>query len=219
MKPGIIPTGRAPIKVWHASLCVLTLALASSGCAGASGRGWGADRLRDLADVVTLTASLGPGLGFHVGATRLVQVGAGVEGSDQLRVLRLGAVGRDAGIWTEQRLEGGLSVFYFNWLDRRPLLGSVGALTTDAGPPRLVSMGLDASGDNDRGHFDVGLHAHVGLLGFSVALRLGELVDLLAGLIGFDLVGDDGEVGMTQPPKTPETLENTVSETAVKKPG
>jgi hypothetical protein len=100
-------------------------ALAGAGCAAdpdgttAQTRGWFAARALDLSDVVAVRVAVGPGLLAHARVTRFVAIGAGELGSVAagrpsftLDHYQLGWIKREGGLWTERRVELGLSTMY-----------------------------------------------------------------------------------------------------------
>ncbi len=221
MRPGIIARNPLAIKSYEArprraahrvTVLGLGLALLAASGLGCSSPGWAGDRARDAADVLTLTVSVGPGFGVHAGASRFVQIGGGWVGTERVPIVRAGLNGRNAGAWTERRVEYGILAAYVTWMKRDPLLGIVAPIHTGAAPPRAYTFTLDAIGDNDRGHADIGASVHAGLIGVAVYLRFGELVDLFAGFLGFDLVGDDVAPTVSPPPDRPPPASRDATE-------
>jgi hypothetical protein len=162
-------------------------ALAGAGCAAdpdgttAQTRGWFAARALDLSDVVAVRVAVGPGLLAHARVTRFVAIGAGELGSVAagrpsftLDHYQLGWIKREGGLWTERRVELGLSTMYSFDAEGETLAGD----RVTFGPP-------------SRHTFDVGADVHLALIGLAVDVRIDEALDFIGGLFGADLLDDD----------------------------
>ena len=147
---------------------------------------WLPDRLLDLADLVSFDLGLGAGLGGDVHLTRAVQIGAGAGAS-----VGLG--------WHGQRSLGVRVTESDGWA--LSLWGAGQRSGFDLGPGGRVVGGqrFDASGHHPDGliyqewldYWAVGGSAHALLVSAEVELHPMQLFDLLAGLVGFDPLGDD----------------------------
>lgn len=171
-----------------ARLALLAPLLALGSCA------WLSDRAGDLADVVVVEASAGLGLAADVKLTDLLHVGAGYA-----HARKVGLRGREAELLWDR--EVGLPLSLVPWLGaaRDGEWWRVGHLHANAAelwhgssPWRLFDL-------------EVGLFA--GVLGLRLGLSPGELVDFLAGLIGFDPAGDDAG-----PPAAPAPRDGAIEE-------
>ncbi len=139
---------------------------------------WSRDRGADLADLFVVEGSLGLGASVDVKATDLLHVGVGYA-----HARKAGLRGRQAE-WLRDR-EVGLPA---------SLLLVAGALR-DGRPWRLGDWHTN-SGELWHGHSpwraaDLELGVFAGFLGLRLGFSPGELVDLLAGLVGLDPAGDD----------------------------
>jgi len=139
---------------------------------------WGRDRLRDLGDVFTFEVAAGVGVSADVKATDLLHVGAGYAHGRKLSWR-----GRTAHVlWDrEVGLPGSALLWWGALADGQ--LWRLGDLHTDGAellhggsPWRIADL-------------EVGVFA--GFVGLRLGLSPGELVDLLAGLVGLDPAGDD----------------------------
>lgn len=143
-------------------------------------RGWLAARGLDLLDVLSLRLAAGPGLLLHARATKWIAIGAGElgptqlwEGSFALDCYELGWNLREGGLWTERRAEIGISTFYYCDAECKALGGC-----------------YDRCGPSAREPLDIGVEAHLALIGAGVDLRIVEIGDFLAGIAGFDPMQD-----------------------------
>lgn len=139
---------------------------------------WASDRGADAADVLVLEGGLGLGLSVDAKASELLHVGAGYAD-----MRKAGLRGRTR-VWMRDR-EAGLPASLLPW---------VGALR-DGQPWRLGHLHLNASelwwGGSAWRLADLELGLFAGVFGLRVGLSPGELLDLLAGLVGLDPAGDD----------------------------
>lgn len=144
-------------------------------------RGWLAERGLDLSDVVSVRLALGPGLLAHARVTRFVAIGAGELGSVAasrpgftLDLYQLGWIKREGGLWTERRVELGLSTMYLFEAEGESLAGD----RRTFGPPARRTL-------------DVGVDLHLALIGAAADVRIDELFDFVAGVFGADPLDDD----------------------------
>jgi len=150
------------------------------------------DRGRDLLDIFTLTVSAGPEISLDAQATDLLHlsVGGGVHGEAGMIGRRFGSAGvMTLGLPVAPFLEDGV-------LHGRYLFTEASGAWREADVQDecyLIHLGgwAPTNPQSDWVHgFDLELSAHV-LIGARVGLSPGELVDFLAGLIGFDPAADD----------------------------
>ena len=83
-------------------------------------------RWYDLCDIVDFSFGAGPGFLVHAQATKFAQAGFGY--SDAYRV---GFRGRSAGVWREKRLEAGVSLMYWQKIERERITGWVESFRAD----------------------------------------------------------------------------------------
>lgn len=150
----------------------LGLTLLLGGCA------WLADRGADAADLLVLEGGLGFGLSVDARASELLHLGVGYAD-----MRKAGLRGRTA-VWMRDR-EAGLPASILPW---------IGAVR-DGQPWRLGHLHLNASelwwGGSAWRLADLELGLFAGFVGLRLGLSPGELLDLLAGLVGLDPAGDD----------------------------
>jgi len=156
------------------------LGLPSSGC------GYLRDRLKDGTEIFEAGAGVSLGFAVNVRATKLAQAGLGSYGGFWAGLKE----GRFAD-WEEERVEMGISPFYYQEMSRRSdqLLDFRRAVPDESG---YGSFSNDLFLLTDRGFFEVGVTANVLFLGLDLSVELAELADLLTGVFGFDLLSDDG---------------------------
>ncbi|HEX5011521.1 MAG TPA: hypothetical protein VFY71_14085 [Planctomycetota bacterium] len=180
------------------SVVWILLALACQACNGLAT--YSLDRARDLSDVVDVRYGTGLGLGLYVQATPSIPLGAGLGASSEsysrqwfgrksvemrdglfAHAIFMGVEGKGAGSdWTTGSLDMlGLrlnpgSIYSKEWR------GTEAWFQSPAGdPPQL-----------DR--FRFGATVFLPGVNGGIFLNLGEVVDFLTGLVGFDLMRDDG---------------------------
>jgi hypothetical protein len=180
---------------WRALILLALLPLA--GCAH-----YWRDRARDFADPVGLRF-IGSGLGASVRATHFVQ--AGLLGVFSVEGHNPGIMGRKCrlGAPPYQAFEAGLApLAYLRRADgearaivlgRSFLAGGAGTEESPA-PGRWTFLpGRKLySGGYDRRLFDFGAGVYL-FLGLDLSFNPAELLDLILGFTGLDLLGDDGE--------------------------
>ena len=181
---------------------LLALLCASAACAGPAGRrdvsSWMEARGADFMDVFGIRVAAGVGLGAYVRLTEYVQLGVMYRGPAESRLVVssetahtedfrvrgvpcvvAGTIGRYGGLWYENTREVMVPGYDNREEPQSPIRREVIA--------GVVS--LDGSADGWRDSFGVGLHAL--LIGGEVEARPWQLVDFLAGLVGYDPSGDD----------------------------
>jgi hypothetical protein len=168
--------------MWFARAAALGAAATLAG--GCTSGAWH-DRAHDLAQILDLTGSVGPGLAVSARATEAVQAGFGY--------FRGETVGMMEGRFTAasvRRKEFGVSLLhvYDYTRESRDLLAVRQAALPDPGyDPYPFSWQLDT----DRRPLDVGFDVHLAIVGVGATFRIDELWDFVAGCFGFDLLGDD----------------------------
>jgi len=139
-------------------------------------------RWYDLIDIVDFSFGAGPGLMFNVHATKLAQAMGGW--SDAYHV---GFRGRSAGIWHEKRKEVGVSLLYYQKVERERITGWVESFRTD-------KMDLDTSAvyanNNDRSFLGVGAMVQAGVM-VNVNVRPMQAFDFVLGWMTIDVLDDD----------------------------
>ncbi len=143
--------------------------------------GWFAARGLDLADVASVRVGVGPGLLANARVTRFVAVGAGRLGPAITNLFgfyapcfQFGSWRREVGLWTERRVELGISTLYSIDVDPGLRAGN------------RVTFGADM-----RETFDVGAELYFALVGLAAEVRPDQAIDFAVGLFGFDPAGDD----------------------------
>lgn len=140
------------------------------------------NRWYDLVDIVDFSFGAGPGIMFQAHATKLLQAGGGW--SDAYHV---GFRGRSAGIWKEQRKEVGVSLLYYQKVQRERITGWVESFRTE-------KMDLDTSAayanNNDRSFLGVGATVQAGIL-VDVNVRPMQAIDFVLGWMTIDVLEDD----------------------------
>ena len=158
----------------------------SSGQEGPS-VGWQAghyflSRWYDLIDIVDFSVGAGPGFLVNVRATKMAQIGGGY--SDAYHV---GFRGRSAGVWHEKRKEIGVSLLYYQQIERERITGWVENFRSD-------KMDLDTSAvyanNNDRSFLGVGATVQAGVL-VDVNVRPMQALDFVLGWFTIDILDDD----------------------------
>jgi hypothetical protein len=176
------------------------------GCAGLTGPrdavSWLGARGADMMDVVGLRLGVGVGLGAYARVTESAQLGFMLRGPAETQLVgasesarddsfevrgvpcvMVGTIGRYGGLWSERSRE--VMIPFYSTRDgvyspiHRSIIAGV--------------VPLDGAADNWRGSVGAGLHAVI--LGAEAEVRPWELLDFLAGLLGYDPSGDDVPVG------------------------
>ena len=133
-------------------------------------------------DIVDFSLGAGPGFLIHVRATKLAQAIGGWSDS-----WRVGFRGRSVGVWREKRREAGVSLLYYQKVERERITGWVESMRADA-------MDLDTAevygGDKDRSFLGCGVTIHAGIL-VDVNVRPMQAVDFVLGLFTIDILDDD----------------------------
>jgi len=138
----------------------------------------------DLADVIRIAGMAGKGVGVKLEGTQLVHVGAGIY--DEVRAA--GVANREVTDWTMSGWDWGVLVGYHHeeTTGIPYYSGSYGWDFYGAGPGTFVAADPENSLDllTLRGTLMLGL-------GLDLQLRVGELLDFLAGIFQFDPARDD----------------------------
>lgn len=139
-------------------------------------------RWYDLIDIVDFSVGAGPGFLVNVHATKLAQAAGGY--SDAYHV---GFRGRSAGVWREKRKEVGVSLLYYQKVERERVTGWVESF-------RSEKMDLDTSAiyanNNDRSFLGIGATVHALVL-VDVNVRPMQAVDFALGWLTIDVLDDD----------------------------
>jgi len=139
-------------------------------------------RWYDLVDIADFSFGAGPGFLVNVHATKLVQAVGGWGDS-----YHVGFRGRSAGVWREKRKEVGVSLLYYQQVERERVTGWVENFRTD-------KMDLDTSAvyanNNDRSFLGVGAHVQAGVM-VDVNVRPMQAVDFVLGWFTIDVLEDD----------------------------
>lgn len=183
-------------------LCtVLALAAALASCASPTGRrdvgSWLEARGADTMDLVGVRIALGAGLGAYVRATEIVQGGFMRRGSQDAQYIgtterrlravpcvMFGTIGRWGGLWFDTHDE-----FMFPTYSSRDH-GDLPAIQRE-----VLAGAVTTDGSGDRLEWSFGAGVHALLVGAEVEVRPFEILDLLAGLLGYDPSSDDIPVG------------------------
>lgn len=139
-------------------------------------------RWYDLIDIVDFSIGAGPGFLVNVRATKLAQIGMGWGDA-----YRFGFRGRSAGIWHEKRREIGVSLLYYQRVERERITGWVESF-------RAEEMDLDTSNvyanNNDRSFLGIGATVQALVL-VDVNIRPMQAVDFALGWLTIDVLDDD----------------------------
>jgi hypothetical protein len=182
-------------------LAVLVILLAvAPGCAATGARdvsGWAEARGADLMDVIGLRVAVGPGLGVYARVTEVLQLGYLSMGRAELYLpspsdasLRsfpavvFGLRGRYGGIWFESSTE--IMLPGFSNRDYEVAIVRERPIQRES-----IAGYVTPHGEYDNWEYEVGVGVHLFVLGVQAELRPFEVIDLLAGLLGYDPAGDD----------------------------
>jgi hypothetical protein len=139
-------------------------------------------RWYDLADVFDFSFGAGPGFMVNAHATKLVQAVGGWGDS-----YHVGFRGRSPGIWREKRKEIGVSLLYYQQVERERVTGWVENFRTD-------KMDLDTSAvyanSVDRSFLGVGVQVQAGVM-INANVRPMQAVDFVLGWFTIDVLEDD----------------------------
>lgn len=179
------------------SACLLALILVGPGCA--SGRNYAVNRSADLVDILRVHVMAGPGIGVKGEVTRLIQAGIVFEQN----CFAWGLHNRAVSPWTESVFSWGLIVGYHDETTKRiPRLSGDYGWRFDREGEGGVFQGTDESGNLTLDLLT--LRGTVMLLvGIDLELRLGEVLDFVAGIFQFDPSGDDVDIESLREPDLP----------------
>jgi hypothetical protein len=139
-------------------------------------------RWYDLVDIVDFSVGAGPGFMVNVHATKLAQAMGGWGDS-----YHVGFRGRSAGVWREKRKEVGISLLYYQKVQRERITGWVESF-------RSEKMDLDTAAvyanNNDRSFLGVGAMIQAGVM-VNVNVRPMQAVDFVLGWMTIDVLEDD----------------------------
>lgn len=175
------------------------------------------DRFLDAADVFQADLSAGDGFLANAHITKFLQAGGGFMNKGA----RWGLLRRSAGLWSDDRVEGGVACgFNLYWvdIDREPVWG-----TSTLFENNFRFEGPDYLDNHDRHWSDVGLNLHLFFLGGNLNASPFEFVDFVTGIFAFpsiyasplspemDLADDDTRARLREKYHLPHyryTLEN-----------
>jgi hypothetical protein len=139
-------------------------------------------RWYDLIDMVDFSIGAGPGFMVNVRATKMAQAIGGYSDA-----YRIGFRGREAGVWHEKRKEVGVSLLYYQKVQREHITGWVESFRSD-------KMDLDTSAvyanNADRSFLGVGATVHCLFL-VDVNVRPMQAFDFVMGWFTVDVLDDD----------------------------
>ncbi len=181
----------------RALLLVFLVSLLLGGCASSAGRrdvgSWLEARGADAMDVVGVRVALGAGLGVYARATEVVQIGFMRRGSQDAQYIgtterrlravpcvMFGTIGRYGGVWFDTHDE-----FMF------PTYSSRDHSDLPSIHRKVLAGAVSLDGSDDRLKASIGAGVHALLVGAEAEIRPFEILDLLAGLLGFDPSSDD----------------------------
>lgn len=186
-----------------------TVALLFVSCSGACG--YLRDRAHDLLDPFRVDVGYGLGLYADVRATDWLAAGAGLH-----RMHTAGLHGRFVGSSTIGQAGLPLMMAGEAKSAMAPLLGGTSRFDwrRDVVPGQILVFPMMHTGrtgmsawslaERDVRVADVGASLTVGVVGVSVGFSPGEVLDLLLGVVGIDLAGDDDASRPPPPPATDE---------------
>lgn len=141
----------------------------------------------DFIDIVRVdvSGSFGTDMGAHAMITQLIQL----KSYSYEDLYRLGINGRMIGLWREDREDfwiGPLRIgrMWMNW--KRVAIVPWTAMAGKTGAGRYSAMAMAAESADE-----IGVGAHLFVVGARVGIRPWEAVDFLANFIGLDPVGDN----------------------------
>lgn len=187
---------------------VLLLASLLVGCASPGPRdlgGWLEARGADVLDTIGLRLTAGPGFGIYVRATEYLQFGYMAVGPSEGELPRpegedlrgvpcfvTGLRGRYGGAWFEQSEE--------------ILLPALSSRDVVDEAIRRETLGgyITPHGEYDDWRYEFGVGVHAVLIGVQAEVRPHQVLDLVLGLLGFDILGDDIPRGTVQVEDQPE---------------
>ena len=163
------------------------------------------NRGADFVDILRGKVMFGPGIGLKGEATRVIH--AGILYNHNSFAAGLG--NRELGVWRESAFSWGLIVGHHEEIDTNPI------------PYLSGSYGWNFSGDEGGGVFETsGYGGALDLLtfratamlvvGIDLEVRVGEVLDFLAGIFQFDPSGDD--VKTVRPPPAVQADEADVED-------
>jgi hypothetical protein len=142
------------------------------------------NRALDAVDMFGLRFSFGKGFVFNPQLTKYASFPFAIE---RYRMSKIGFYGREAGGWKEQNLGGGFLWFYDNYdFYRKPYWGTVRPCYGKTHKNMWGEPGFRG----ERDIWDVGVTFHI-VVGVGFDIRLDQMVDFAAGVVGIDPAGDD----------------------------
>ena len=139
-------------------------------------------RWYDLIDIVDFSVGAGPGFMVTAHVTKFAQAGGGWSDAH-----RVGFRGRSAGVWREKRKEVGVSLLYYQKVERECITGWVESFRSD-------KMDLDTASvyanNNDRSFLGIGATVQAGIL-VDINVRPMQAADFVLGFFTIDVLEDD----------------------------
>ena len=170
-------------KLAAALLLSLTLLPA---CASSEGGNYFVNRGGDLVDIFRFNLQAGKGAAVKFEVTRMLQLGAGwFDGK------AWGLSNRQVTWWNYKYTDWGLVLGYYNEINTAPIdyySGSYGWTFPEGGG----SYFQPAQPDNPLDLLTVRAKLCI-FIGVDVSIRVGEVIDFIAGLFSFDPSNDDGD--------------------------
>jgi hypothetical protein len=167
--------------------CLLSLALLPA-CASSSGGNYVVNRASDLVDILRGHIMVGKGGALKVEVTRYMHFGAAWYDSKAW-----GLHNRELGIWHEKVTDWGLLLGYHNerevWdIPAGYVSGSYGWSFSEEGGAHF----MEADPGNPLDILTLRVTVMI-FAGIDLEIRVGEVVDFLAGIFQFDPANDDGD--------------------------
>jgi len=173
-----------PRRVLLRVVLLLVAAVVLPGCAHVRRGIWNA--LADATDIVRadVSLSLGTDMGAHAMATKWVQL----KSYSYEDLYRVGIGARHLGVWEESRQDWWVGPTHAKRLSMNSeFLAAVGyGLFPKMCPGKWAPLTYVAESSDE-----IGVGAHLFVVGFRVGVRPAEIVDLFANLVGQDLCGDN----------------------------
>ena len=178
-----------------AAACLIAATALTPGCAR---NNYLTNRVADLGDIIRVSGMAGAGIAIKGEATRLLHLG----GAFTHEVYAAGWHNRALGTWQESVRSWGLIVGYHDEIDITKIgeySGSYGWTFGEGG--MSFQPAADGKYNLDLLTFRIQLML---LLGIDFELRVGEVLDFVAGIFQFDPAGDDKDYESMETPERAE---------------